>query len=66
MSHSSRIWDCVFLEGELFMHRTAVALLKIHRPLLIRADFEECASLLRHLPQVFVCDFHCSLALGLF
>ena len=72
----SRIWDCYFLEGELFLFRTAVGnvhchliccaeyfllligILRLYNPLLIEASFEDCVSLLTHLPEV-LCKSEC-------
>jgi len=46
-----RIWDCVLLEGEVFMHRAAVGILKACRNSLENGSFEFCVTFLRAIPQ---------------
>jgi len=44
-----RIWDCFLFEGEVFMYRAAVGLLKLFYSQLINANLEECLYVLHHL-----------------
>jgi hypothetical protein len=45
-----RVWDCFLLEGEVFLFRTAVALLYIFERALLRAcSLEDCLPILRHM-----------------
>lgn len=46
-----RLWDRYFLEGEVFLFRAALAILKISYPRLRGNSFEEICLLLRQLPQ---------------
>lgn len=45
-----RVWDVVFLEGELFVFQTALGVIKLFSDVLEGATFDECMSLLTHLP----------------
>ena len=44
------VWDVVFLEGELFVFQTALGVLKFFSDVLETASFDDCMSLLTHLP----------------
>jgi len=46
-----RLWDRYLLDGEAFLFRTALAILKIFYPRLRGNSFEEICMLLRQLPQ---------------
>jgi len=48
---ASRIWDCFFLEGEIFLHRAAVGIIKKLQSEIEKAPFEVCIMKLRQLPQ---------------
>ena len=43
---TSRIWDNFFLEGTPFLFRTALAVLKLLQPVIMRIPMEECLTLL--------------------
>merc|ERR1711998_545813 len=49
---ASRIWDCVFFEGETFVFKTAMALLKVQAPMLETLDREELLVALTHIEEV--------------
>ena len=58
----SRIWDVFLLDGEVFVHRCALAILLYFRPRLIKSGFDDNMLFLTHLPQdcwdetqLFVC-----------
>lgn len=38
----TRVWDLFLVTGEIFLHKTAVAVMKIHKRTLMECDFEEC------------------------
>jgi len=46
------LWDRFLTEGEIFLHRVAVALLSILNPLLISAPFEDCVRVLKHHEEI--------------
>jgi len=46
---TSRIWDMYFLEGEVFLYKCALGILKLHKNFLLTAPFEECVMNLRKL-----------------
>eukprot|EP00727_Mastigamoeba_balamuthi_P001247 m51a1_g11119 hypothetical protein (835) ;mRNA; r:109237-112693 len=48
---ASRVWDCYLADGELLLHRAALAILKRHSARLLAADFEGCVSFLRAIPK---------------
>jgi len=49
---SHRIWDCIFFEGEGFIHRVAVAILKLYETELLQTkSFEECLTFLHSIPK---------------
>jgi hypothetical protein len=48
---ASRVWDCYLIEGDIFIHFTALAILKYFESTLLLRSFEECLNLLGHLPQ---------------
>jgi len=58
---SSRIWDVYFGEGEYFIFRTAIGLLKYLGPKLEKAPFDDIVKVLHHLPatmdedELFAC-----------
>jgi len=47
---STRVWDMVFLEGEIFVFQTALGVMKTLSDVLESACFDDCMSLLTHLP----------------
>ena len=47
----TRVWDCFFLEGEVFLYRVALALLKLYEPELLECNLERIIPLLRRLPE---------------
>jgi len=50
---SHRLWDCIFFEGEVFIHRITVAILKLfEKELLATKSFEECLTFLHHHPKI--------------
>ncbi len=61
MDVAMRIWDCYFMEGEVFLMRTGLGLLKYLQDKLIGVGFDAAVSLLTHLPsdidedQLFEC-----------
>jgi len=44
------VWDVVFTEGEQFVFQTALGVLKLFGDVLEGASFDDCMSLLTHLP----------------
>ena len=51
LTQSAQVWDCFFLDGEIFLFRMAIAVLKVLQPRLLEADFEAAITLLQNLPQ---------------
>jgi hypothetical protein len=49
---AGRVWDCFLLEGPLFIHLTALGIIKLYEDKLLRGNFEECLNFLRKLPEV--------------
>lgn len=47
----SRIWDCFFVEGQIFLFVTALSIVNVNRAKLANADFETVITLLRLLPR---------------
>ena len=45
-----RVWDLFFLEGELFLFRTGMGILKMYGDVIVSQSFDETAHLLTHLP----------------
>lgn len=48
---SSRIFDCLIIEGEVFLYRTALAILKLSEATLLAADFETLLPLFRGIAR---------------
>jgi hypothetical protein len=48
---ASRIWDCFLVEGEVFLHRTALGILSRYRSYFLAGDFERCVDFLRRLSK---------------
>eukprot|EP01087_Luapelamoeba_hula_P011202 TRINITY_DN3015_c0_g2_i4.p1 TRINITY_DN3015_c0_g2~~TRINITY_DN3015_c0_g2_i4.p1 ORF type:complete len:835 (-),score=195.61 TRINITY_DN3015_c0_g2_i4:29-2533(-) len=48
---AGRIWDNYFYEGDVFLYRTVLGLLKYLSDTLETASFDECLQLLTHIPQ---------------
>ncbi|BFY97913.1 hypothetical protein BsWGS_00953 [Bradybaena similaris] len=46
-----RVWDVYFRDGEEFLFRTALAILKIHESILVKMDFIHAAQFLTKLPE---------------
>uniref|UniRef100_A0A0B6ZTS7 Rab-GAP TBC domain-containing protein n=2 Tax=Arion vulgaris TaxID=1028688 RepID=A0A0B6ZTS7_9EUPU len=46
-----RVWDVYFRDGEEFLFRTALAILKIHESVLLKMDFIHAAQFLTKLPE---------------
>lgn len=53
---SARVWDMVFLDGEIFVFQTALGVIKYFSDVLESASFDECMSLLTHLPSATIDD----------
>lgn len=47
---ASRVWDATFSEGEVFVFQTALGILRLYGSILDNAPFDECMTLLTHLP----------------
>lgn len=39
---SSRVWDCFLLDGEVFLYRTGLGILKKNEAMLLKSTFEQC------------------------
>ncbi len=48
---ASRLWDCYLIEGEVFLFRAALALLKLNRKVLKQGEFEEVMHTLREIGE---------------
>ncbi|KAI3658945.1 hypothetical protein MP638_006321 [Amoeboaphelidium occidentale] len=48
---ASRVWDCYFLFGEVFVFRTALGILKLFSPDLLNADYDVVVHRLTHVSQ---------------
>ncbi|EGG14675.1 drainin [Cavenderia fasciculata] len=48
---STRVWDLVFIEGEVFIFRTSLAILRYFITDLDGANYDECIDLFTRLPQ---------------
>jgi len=48
---AARVWDATFLEGAVFVFQTALGILHMYSNLLETAPFDECMTLLTHLPK---------------
>ena len=48
---ATRVWDGFLLEGEIFLFRTAISILKVSKSKLKNASFEKYVSILRNLPR---------------
>ncbi|EGC33543.1 drainin [Dictyostelium purpureum] len=48
---ATRIWDLVFIEGEIFIYRTALSILRYFISDLQVANYDECIDLFNRLPQ---------------
>jgi len=46
-----RVWDGFILDGDAYLFRTALGILKYFEDTLLKSSFEECAFLLSHIPQ---------------
>lgn len=57
----SRMWDVYFHEGEEFLFRAALGILRLYEDVLINFDFIHLAQFLTRLPSDIACDdlFHC-------
>ncbi|CAG5120898.1 unnamed protein product, partial [Candidula unifasciata] len=51
-----RVWDVYFRDGEEFLFRTALAILKIHESILLKMDFIHAAQFLTKLPEEVSAD----------
>jgi hypothetical protein len=51
LSTALRLWDCFFLEGEMFVYRAAVGIMKKLQPHIEGADFEQILKLLHTHPS---------------
>jgi hypothetical protein len=49
ISVACRIWDSFIIEGEVFLYRSALGILKLFHNQLLKADFEECVRLLHNI-----------------
>lgn len=69
---SARVWDMVFLEGEIFVFQAALGVMKYFTTVLESESFDECMSLLTHLPgtiedeELFKCIEACRLTEDMF
>lgn len=48
---AARIWDCYLLEGEVFIVRTALGLLRMHAPTMCVQSMEQIMKVLVHFPD---------------
>jgi hypothetical protein len=48
---SSRVWDNFLLDGEVFLYRTGLAILKKNESTLLKASFEECIMMLHEVSK---------------
>lgn len=48
---AARIWDCYLLEGEVFILRTALGILRMYAKKLCQASMEVIMKFLVHLPD---------------
>ncbi|GAM23338.1 hypothetical protein SAMD00019534_065130, partial [Acytostelium subglobosum LB1] len=48
---ATRIWDLTFLEGEIFVYRTSLAILRLFIADLESATYDQCIDLFTQLPQ---------------
>ena len=49
----SRVWDHIFLEGEIFIHRTAIAILQsFEEEILSLRSLDGCLNFLHNVPKV--------------
>eukprot|EP01132_Coremiostelium_polycephalum_P003846 gene3846-4791_t len=48
---ATRVWDLVFIEGEIFIYRTSLAILRYFLSDLENATYDECIDLFTRLPQ---------------
>jgi len=48
---AARVWDVLFLEGEIFMFQTALGVLKLLNSKLEASNFDDAMTLLTHLPN---------------
>lgn len=48
---ASRIFDCLIIEGEIFLYRTALAILKLSEKQLLLADFEHLLPMFRSIAR---------------
>jgi hypothetical protein len=51
ISVASRAWDCFLADGEILLHRVALAILKKHQSHLLASSFEGCVVFLRNIPE---------------
>ncbi|GAM26734.1 hypothetical protein SAMD00019534_099090 [Acytostelium subglobosum LB1] len=47
----ARVWDCFLLEGESFIYRTAISVIKCCERLIGSSSFDDAIQLLRSMPQ---------------
>eukprot|EP00696_Hemimastix_kukwesjijk_P012002 gnl/Hemi2/25043_TR8421_c0_g1_i1.p3 gnl/Hemi2/25043_TR8421_c0_g1~~gnl/Hemi2/25043_TR8421_c0_g1_i1.p3 ORF type:complete len:195 (+),score=53.60 gnl/Hemi2/25043_TR8421_c0_g1_i1:947-1531(+) len=56
LDSASRVWDCYFMEGEVFLFRTALGILRYFLSQLLKGTFDHILTLLNHLPDDMDCD----------
>lgn len=58
----SRVWDIYFRDGEEFLFRTALGILKLYEDILLNLDFIQLAQFLTRLPSDVSCEdlFRCT------
>ena len=53
---ASRVWDVFCRDGEEFLFRTALGILRMYEDILLRLDFIHLAQFLTRLPDIISCD----------
>lgn len=46
-----RIWDCFLVEGQAFLFRAALGVLKLYELALLQSTFEQSLHFLNHIPK---------------
>jgi hypothetical protein len=49
---ASRLWDCIFLDGEIYIFRAGIALLSLVEAEILASSYDQTMLLLTHLPLV--------------
>jgi len=48
---TSRVWDSFLVEGEVYLYKTAVAILKLNEKFLLTSPYEDCVAGLRNVAK---------------